>query len=160
MSTSIINGRMVTTNANSIMQINDDCYVNGKLVPKEDGTYIIGGSKVTVKNNPDGVQNFQNGNFCINIGNYKGKKKKKSKEDKDYTVSGIGNQITKNIVVMGDIHISGMNNTIIFGKENINYDTMVVKGDLNISGMSNTIKNIVQLDGEVEQSGIGNQVIR
>lgn len=164
MSMTMINGKMITTdNGASICTINNQCFINGVEVPDEDGEYNIKGARVTVKNAGSGSFSF--GGFSFNNNVFSDVQINCSGSDNiqrdgdDYIMSGIGNEMEKNIYVKGNISISGINNRVKFGKRREGYEDLEVKGNLVVSGMNMIVGNIVQFDGKIINSGINNKII-
>lgn len=160
-------------NCTNVRTENGKSYINGVEVPNKPGVYNIGGAKVTVSdkfsNNTSIVSG--NGNIQINMASRNGSintntsstRKRKSysahKDGDDYIVSGMGARIEKNILVYGDVVVSGMNNVVKHGKYKHGLPELEIKGDLVVSGMGNNIKYIVVCGGQLVNNGMNNTIL-
>lgn len=174
MGMTMINGKMISVDRGSMVVQNNVCYVNGKIVPDEDGEYEIGGSKVTVKNTSNGERvsfgNYtfiQSNNGCsqITVGKsnnifHNGMGDAGHMDDHDYIVSGMGCKVRKNLIVRGDVIINGTNNKVKFKERKHELEDLEIKGDLIISGIGCNVGNIVSYDGDIINSGINNTIKR
>lgn len=165
-------------NCANVRTVNGKSYVNGIEVPNKPGVCNIGGAKVTVANSLNGNitisgnSNMQinmggNGNTQINIASgherINADRKRKSysahKEGDDYIINGMASRIEKNILVHGDVVVSGMNNVVKYGKYKHGLPELEIKGDLVVSGMGNNIKYIVACGGQLVNNGMNNTIV-
>ena len=162
-------------NYTNVRTENGKSYINGVEVPNKPGVYNIGGAKVTVSesdkfsNNTSIVSgngniqiNMSSGNGSINTNMNNTRKRKSYSAHKDgdgYIVSGMGARIEKNILVYGDVVVSGMNNVVKYGKYVHGLPELEIEGDLVVSGMGNNIKYIVACGGQLVNNGMNNKII-
>lgn len=157
----------------SVMQANGKLFIDGYEAPTEEGTYKLKtcpGAILEVKKSKGfsglGMVGVNRGVIRNNIS--KGEQTRQVKEkftgnkvwDSDYTINGMHEDLTGlNIIVKGDIVLTGMNNVIVRGKENSKLGTLKINGDLIINGMNNKVETIISYGGNIVRNGMNNRVI-
>lgn len=172
MCTSVINGWVIKTNGN-IVVVDDKIYVNNILIDPSKGDQDLGNNifvwvdrtiNKSMNINGGQVNITDSGNiFCSSNGSSFTSVTKsgdsKGVNKKDYILNGTGIAFRKNIIVNGDIVLSGVNCTICRGVYDSSIPDLVVEGNLILSGVNIMIGNLLRVDGNVVTSGISCVVV-
>lgn len=158
-------GKIISVDNGALYNVGGVNYVNGKVVPDADGVYNFGGAIVTVssgqvnRNVSCGAGGVSIGSSVV-VGGGSTKNTNGLRDSGNYIVNTDCSNVEANFLVHGDLIITGDCNCVISGSVvNKNLPNIECK-DLKITADCCRVGQILQVKGQVKNTGDCNNLTR